>query len=574
MAEEELNANDNNLPTIESDSSTEGEDNDASSTATTSSTENKYFLKTDPDQDDKASEIKLWSFARPHMRAFHCAWWGYFIAFNLWFAAAPLLSEIRDSLKLTDEQIWTSSIAGVGGTVIMRFLLGPCCDKYGARILYLVILCSASIPTACLGLVHTATGLTVTRLCIGFAGGTFVMCQYWCTKMFTPNVVGTANATAAGWGNLGAGVAQLIMGSALFPLFKWFYSFNTEDPASIAEKAWRTVSVVPATIAFASGIVMYFISEDAPRGNFKQLKQQGEMQDVKLASSFIGGLLDVNTWLLFVQYACCFGVEMTMNNAAALYFKDQFGQSTESAAAIASIFGFLNLFARGLGGYCSDKANARAGMRGRLWVHTIVLLLEGSLILVFSQTTSLASAIVTMASFSLFVQMAEGSSYGIVPYVNPPITGSISGIVGAGGNAGAVLFSLGFRQLPYEDAFRLMGSCIIGSAFLSLFIFIRHHPGLIFDGRSPPPSSQEDDEDGLGKPSSDLALTDGSDEEDSRTSYDVEAVAVVQDASSSTHAKPHSTTSMGDFCVELSSESQMHDNHNHKTMQRQEEDQQ
>lgn len=501
------------------DSISDGGDTNSTSTASNINSTNHdtikptYALPTDPDQDDKATVVRLYCFARPHMRAFHCAWWGYFIAFNLWFAAAPLLSEIRVSLDISNSEIWTSSIAGVGGTVFMRFLLGPLCDKYGARVLYLLVLCAASIPTACTGLVHTATGLAVTRLCIGFAGGTFVMCQYWCSRMFTPNVVGTANATAAGWGNLGAGAAQLVMGSALFPLFKWFYSqdeSNSEE--DVAEKAWRTVSIVPAAVAFVSGIVMYKISDDAPRGNYTDLKKSGEMKDVQLTQSFVGGLKNVNTWLLFVQYACCFGVELTMNNAAALYFKDEFGQSTESAAAIASIFGWMNIFARGLGGFCSDKANAKHGMRGRLWVHTVVLFLEGSLILVFSSTKTLGAAIAVMVFFSLFVQMAEGSSYGIVPYVDPPITGSISGIVGAGGNTGAVLFSLGFRQLPYTEAFRLMGSVIIGSCFLSLFIFIKGHPGLICGPRFVPEEEHTTEE--VVKPESDSAITDGSSDEE------------------------------------------------------------
>ena len=67
-------------------------------------------------------------------------------------------------------------------------------------------------------------------------------------------------------------------------------------------------------------------------------------------------------------------------------------------------------------------------------------------------------------AFSLFVQAAEGcSTYGIVPYVDPPATGSIAGIVGAGGNAGAVRFGLGFRQLSYEAALMIMGFMIFGS---------------------------------------------------------------------------------------------------------------
>mmetsp|Transcript_10117 Transcript_10117/g.21850 ORF Transcript_10117/g.21850 Transcript_10117/m.21850 type:complete len:131 (+) Transcript_10117:2-394(+) len=86
-----------------------------------------------------------------------------------------------------------------------------------------------------------------------------------------------------------------------------------------------------------------------------------------------------------------------------------------------------------------------------------------------------------MVFFSIFVQAAEGSSYGIVPYVNPPVTGSIAGIVGAGGNTGAVGFGMAFRQFApdYKPPFMIMGATIIGSAILSLFIRIKGHAGLI-----------------------------------------------------------------------------------------------
>ncbi|CAJ1952957.1 unnamed protein product [Cylindrotheca closterium] len=427
-----------------------------------------YALNVDPDQDDRATEIKLCSFARPHMRAFHFSWLGFFIAFFIWFAIAPLLSEIRTSLGLSKKEVWTSSIVGVGGTIFMRFLLGPLCDKVGPRVLFTCVLCFASIPTACTGLVTNATNLAVLRLFIGSAGGTFVMCQYWTSRMFTKSVVGTANALVGGWGNLGGGVTQLVMGSALFPLFKELF----KDEPNPADFAWRWVSIVPAVVAFGIGICMYFFSEDSPKGNFTDLKKNGAMADVSAASSFRSGALNLNTWFLFIQYACCFGVELTMNNAAALYFKDKFSLTTEEAAAIASIFGWMNLFARGLGGFTSDKANAKFGMRGRLWAQTIFLLVEGCLVLVFANTASLEGAIVVMVFFSLFVQAAEGSSYGIVPYVDPPATGSISGIIGAGGNSGAVAFGMGFRELEYKDAFVIMGSTIIASSILSFFVCI------------------------------------------------------------------------------------------------------
>jgi len=117
-------------------------------------------------------------------------------------------------------------------------------------------------------------------------------------------------------------------------------------------------------------------------------------------------------------------------------------------------------------------------MRGRLWWQTICLVIEGAMVLIFANTDNLGGAIVVMVVFSSFVQAAEGSSYGIVPYVNPPVTGSIAGIVGAGGNTGAVCFGLGFRQLPYKDAFIVMGATILASAALSPFILIKGHRGL------------------------------------------------------------------------------------------------
>jgi len=433
----------------------------------------KYQIDTDPDQDDKATEIKLMSFARPHMRAFHFAWSGFFIAFFIWFAIAPLLSEIRDDLGITKKEVWTSSIVGVGGTIFMRFLLGPFCDKFGARILFMAVLCCASVPTACTGLVQTATGLAILRLFIGIAGGTFVMCQYWSSRMFTKEVVGTANALCGGWGNLGGGVTQLVMGSALFPLFKVIFDGDSE-------MAWRTVCIIPACLAFIHGICLYLYSDDAPKGNYSELKKHGNMPEVSAAASFRSGAINFNTWVLFLQYGCCFGVELTMNNAAALYFKDEFGQSTESAAAIASIFGWMNLFARGLGGYFSDMASARIGMRGRLWVQTILLAIEGALVLVFANSNTLAGAICIMIVFSAFVQAAEGSSYGIVPYVDPSNTGSVAGIVGAGGNSGAVGFGMGFRQLDYKQAFMIMGFTILGSSFLTVLINIKGHSALFW----------------------------------------------------------------------------------------------
>ena len=89
--------------------------------------------------------------------------------------------------------------------------------------------------------------------------------------------------------------------------------------------------------------------------------------------------------------------------------------------------------------------NASKGMRGRLIFQSISLACQGCFVVVFGYTKSLGGAIATMIVFSFFVQASEGAIYAVVPYVRPPVTGSVAGLVGAGGNLGGVVFSIIFR---------------------------------------------------------------------------------------------------------------------------------
>ena len=263
-----------------------------------------------------------------------------------------------------------------------------------------------------------------------------------------------------------------MIGTVLFPLFKLGMSESN---------AWRSICAVPATITIIWSIAILFISDDGPKGNYDKLQRTGAMKNISAATSFFEACKNINTWFLFLQYGCCFGVEVTMNNAAAMHFKETFGQSVESAAAIASIFGFMNLFARGLGGWASDRINKNYSMRGRLWVQMVLMIFEGAFIIVFSHTKDLTSAIIAMTVFSVFTQACEGSTYSIVPYIDTENTGSIAGIVGAGGNFGAVCFGLVFRNAADDkDAFEIMGTVVIACSILSLFTIIKGHRGIIW----------------------------------------------------------------------------------------------
>ena len=59
--------------------------------------------------------------------------------------------------------------------------------------------------------VQNAAGWIACRCIIGLSLATFVCSQVWCSQMYAKSVVGIANATSAGWGNLGGGVTNLLM---------------------------------------------------------------------------------------------------------------------------------------------------------------------------------------------------------------------------------------------------------------------------------------------------------------------------------------------------------------------------
>lgn len=135
-----------------------------------------------------------------------------------------------------------------------------------------------------------------------------------------------------------------------------------------------------------------------------------------------------------------------------------------------------------MGGWSSDKANAKLKMRGRILVQAVLLIFEGICIFIFAEMGNLAASVVMLTIFSIFVQGAEGSTYGIVPYVNKVAPGAVAGIVGAGGPTGAVCFGLIFRQMPDdpEMAFRIVAGVVVVSGIMSLFFNIKGHRGLLF----------------------------------------------------------------------------------------------
>ncbi len=412
----------------------------------------------------KATRIRLFSLATPQMRTFHITWFAFFLCFFGWFGIAPLMAVVREDLLLSKAQIGNTIIASVAITIVARLVFGWLCDRIGPRLAYSGLLVLGSIPVMCIGLAQNYETFLLFRLAIGVIGASFVITQYHTSVMFAPNVVGTANATTAGWGNMGGGVTQMAM-----PLvFAGVLMFGVGELLG-----WRIAMVIPGAALMLVGVAYYFFTQDCPQGNYRELRAKGLMPSSSAAKgSFLEAAKDPRVWALFVIYGACFGVELTINNIAALYYYDRFELNLATAGIIAGTFGLMNIFARTLGGMFGDKMGIRFGLKGRVMFLGGVLLVEGLALILFSQMATLFLAVGAMIVFSLFVQMSEGATFSVVPFINRKALGSVAGIVGAGGNAGAVAFGFLFRSesLGYADALLIVGVAVILASTLVLAV--------------------------------------------------------------------------------------------------------
>ncbi|GAA4104597.1 MFS transporter [Mucilaginibacter panaciglaebae] len=414
---------------------------------------------------NQLTKLNIFSLKGVQMRTFHITWLMFFVCFFGWFGLAPLMPTIRAELHLTKTQVGNTIIASVAATIIARLLIGKLCDVWGPRKTAVRLLLIGSIPVFLVGLAHDYTSFVLFRLAIGVIGASFVITQFHTSMMFAPNIKGTANAITGGWGNLGGGVTNMVM-PLIFAAIVGFGYTNAE--------AWRYAMVIPGVMMLIIAFVYYKFTKDTPEGNYGEIGYT----KAKNGKTDWSALSDWRIWALAMAYAACFGIELTFDNVASLHFVDTFHLNQSAAGFWAGIFGFMNLFARALGGIASDKAGRKFGMRGKGLLLAGVLLLEGAGLILFAQAGSLMMAIICMLTFALFLKMSNGATYGIVPFVNTKNVGLVSGIVGAGGNLGGMLFGFLFKSstITYVEAFTYIGYTVIAVSVIVLITRFQKQP--------------------------------------------------------------------------------------------------
>ncbi|MBS1265440.1 MAG: Nitrate/nitrite transporter NrtP [Acidimicrobiaceae bacterium] len=203
-----------------------------------------------------------------------------------------------------------------------------------------------------------------------------------------------------------------------------------------------------------------------------------------------------NVAALNSTYFANFGAELAVVSMLPSFFENTFVPLTGSsgqqivtatvAGVVAASFAFVNLVARPLGGYLSDRMDSRKHTMLVYMIGIVIgFLLMGfigrwgsgvdadgmrTVVPTFGGVGWLVVAVLITVFASVFVQGAEGATFAVTPMVNRRMTGQIAGMAGAYGNVGAVIYLVIYSLVDARTFFFIMAAGALASFVVVLLM--------------------------------------------------------------------------------------------------------
>lgn len=201
-------------------------------------------------------------------------------------------------------------------------------------------------------------------------------------------------------------------------------------------------------------------------------------------------------------YFANFGAELAVVSMLPAFYESTFAPLTRGdgsplvtatvAGVVAASFAFVNLVARPLGGYLSDRmTNRKRTMLLYMLGIVVGFFLMGFIgkwgdgvdadglrvvVPTFGGVEWLIVAVIITVFASIFVQGAEGATFAIIPMINRRMTGQIAGMAGAYGNVGAVIYLVIFSMVDARTFFFILSGGALVS-FVVTFLLLEEPKG-------------------------------------------------------------------------------------------------
>ena len=367
--------------------------------------------------------------------------WAFTVCFAVWMMFGVVGIPIREQLGLGSTEFGLLTATPVLTGAVFRLPLGIWTDRFGGRIIMLLLLIACAIP---LWLSAYATALwqfLLLGLALGLVGASFSVGTPYVARFFPKESRGFA------MGFFGAGTVGAALNMFVAP---WL----------IGAYGWQMVPKVYAVALLVTALLFWVLSKPDPGvgGQVPSMWQQ------------LSVLRDPRVWKYCQYYSIVFGGFTALSIWMPQYFKTEYGFTIAQASLLAACFSLPGGAFRAFGGWLSDRFGAHNVTWWVLWVAWVCLFLlsypKTDLIVhtirdPLSFRIALPSWFFTMLLFALGIAFACGmaSTFKYIGDDFPDSMGAVSGIVGMAGGVGGFLLPIIFGAIL--DMFGVNSSCFM-----------------------------------------------------------------------------------------------------------------
>ncbi len=470
--------------------------------------------------------LNIFAFGEANIRTLHYTWFAFFMTFVVWLGLGPMMPFIKEALALTDQQAKVLLILNVAMTIPARIIVGMLVDRLGPKIMFSSILILGGFISIAFAWANSYETLSILRFLSGFIGAGFVVGIRMIGEWFPARQTGIAQGIYGGWGNFGSAGAALTLPFIAVNIGGddgWRYAITLASLAAISYGAlyYFLVSNTPkgstyfkpkktGAMEITSGfdLVLYMLMNIPLFMALAVLTWKLSPTKMGLISEtmtfIIYGLLAViyiiQIWKIWIvnshilkepvpemqrykfkqvaildwAYLVTFGTELAVVSMLAMFYVEWFDLPKVTAALLAGIYPFINLFARPGGGWVSDKIGRKLTLMIAFAGITVSFLILGFV----SKEWSIVIVVGMTIIGGIFSKAGSGAVYAMVPLIQRRMTGQIAGMAGAFGNVGAVIF-LTTNSLVSYDQFFLFISIVSAVVFALIVLFLEEPKGQI-----------------------------------------------------------------------------------------------
>lgn len=398
----------------------------------------------------------------------------FLICFAIWMMFGVIGIPIRTSLGLTASEFGLLTATPVLTGAVFRLPLGIWTDRFGGRIVMVVLLLACTVPLWLASYATQLWQLLLLGLALGLVGASFSVGTPYVARFFPKERKGFAMGVF-GAGTAGAAINMFIA------------------PALVTRYGWQSVPRAYAVALLATAALFWALAapDTSAPGRSVPLRQQ------------LAVLRDARVWKYCQYYSIVFGGFTALSIWMPQYYLHEYGLTIAEASLLAACFSLPGGVLRAVGGWLSDRFGAHAVTWWVLWAAWISLFL-----LSYPQTEFVVQTVRGAASFHLGLPVwaATGllfvlgisfacgmaSTFKYISGDFPQTMGVVSGIVGMAGGLGGFLLPILFGVLL--DRLGVNSSCFMllyGIVWVSLILIyiteVRRFP--LVNAASPGPTA-------------------------------------------------------------------------------------